>query len=66
MGQVIKFKNPRVETVVDTLNRMDSETLDEVLLTLFSTNEKLACDISRGIEIIQMDKHYVTEGVDYE
>lgn len=66
MAKILKFPNPKVETVVDVLNRMDSDTLDEVLLSLFETNEKLAVDISRGIEIIQLDKHYQTEGVDYE
>jgi len=66
MTNIIKFPNPKVETIVDTLNRMDSDTLDQVLMTLFETNETRAVDISRGLEILALDKHYQTEGVDYE
>ena len=66
MTNIIKFPNPKVETVVDTLNRMDSDTLDQVLMTLFETNETRAVDISRGLEILALDKHYQNEGVDYE
>lgn len=61
MAKILKFPNPKVETVVDTLNRMDNDTLDQVLMTLFETNETRAVDISRGLEIIAFDKA-VTEG----
>ena len=66
MSNVIPFPSPKIETVVDQLNRMDSETLDQVLLTLFETNEKLAVDISRGIEIIQLDKAICEGEFDYD
>jgi len=66
MGVVVPFKAKHVDTVVDQLNRMDNDTLDQVLMTLFETNETRAVDISRGLEILAMDKHYMNEGVDYE
>ena len=55
MNNVIKFPTP-TETVVDQLNRMDTETLDEVLHSLFEVNEDRAADISRTLEVLALDK----------
>lgn len=67
MAQIIKFKSPRVETVVDILNRMPADQLDEVLESLFSTNEDRAAYISRDLEIRAMDKEITNnEGEYYE
>ena len=64
MSNVIQFKAKHVDTIVDQLNRMDNDTLDQVLLSLFETNETRAVDISRGLEILSFDKAVVES--DYE
>lgn len=56
MAQILQFKAKHVDTVVDQLNRMDGETLDFVLQSLFETNEDRAADISRTLEILALDK----------
>ena len=56
MAQILQFKAKHVDTVVDQLNRMDAETLDVVLHSLFETNEDRAADISRTLEILALDK----------
>ena len=63
MAQIIKFKTPRSETVVDMLNKMSDNELNEVLESLFELNEDRAMNISRDLEIRAMDKHYTNEGV---
>lgn len=56
MAQILQFKAKHVDTVVDQLNRMDGETLDVILHSLFETNEDRAADISRTLEILALDK----------